>query len=550
MPSDRPPPPTRSLSPRQTFLFAALLLAVTSIGSLLLSSHKLFWEDELFEFYSDARPTLAAVLQGQRETPFSLEPPAFHLLLHGMQHLPFRPEIATRLPSLAALLLTQLCLFALTLRVTRRYDLGLLALALPFTLTTFLYSAEARVYEVLVATYAFDFVLYSQALTRAGRSRAIPVFGLALTLAAGSLLHYYGILLTLPFLAAESARCYHRRRGDWPLTLALLTSLLIVVLNLPFLAGLRPVQAMYFDSGEARWNMVPFTFLWIVDPTRTGALRARGGLATHAAALAILCALAGATWLLWRSARRHQLAAANPFLLTALTAGILLPVVNIAVGIYKAHAYSPRYSLPVIVPLIVLICLLLQPRLRQTQVLTSLLLVLAIGAYRNLHLIRQAQANGTALRSTLLLDPTLHAALSSVPDQKIYIQDLPAFLPAFFYAPPDLKSRLVNVESVDREWFWLHSGPASLFSRYMQQSTSLPITTYEQLREVRGPHLLVLYGASSEWILRELQATGGRAIPLGKALGGDLFKIDCTAPSLSQNAPPRERLQASRRLLF
>src|ERR1035441_8448101 len=104
-------------------LLAATAILVSSFVLVLLSIHyKLFWGDELLGYYSDAKPSIGAILFGQRYYPFSLDPPAFHILLYLMHKLlpAAAPEFSSRILSALFLLVTEVCVFRITDRKSTR----------------------------------------------------------------------------------------------------------------------------------------------------------------------------------------------------------------------------------------------------------------------------------------------------------------------------------------------------------------------------------------------------------------------------------------------
>ena len=507
-------------------LALVVTLLLSAATSLYVSSNKLLWEDELFEFYSDARPTFSSILSAQRNTPFSLEPPAFHLLLHAVQRLPLRPEIATRLPSLAAFLLTQGCLFVITGRLTRSRSAGLLAAALPLTLTTLEYSAEARVYSMLVGTYALAFVCYQQALSARSRRR-LASLGLFLCLSLGILLHYYALLLPLPFLVAEALRLWQGRDRHFAPLLAVLASFATFALDLPFLAGLREIRSMYFDSGETSWDMTGLTYLWIAVRNQIYDIRNRFDYQAPTFCGLALFGVTVLLWFTWRRLRQRDQSVAQQYVALALAAGLLIPIANLLLGRYRSHAYTPRYSLPVAVPLIVLLCVplsrLLQRRWRAAAVLCLVMVAGVAGAYQ---LAQVHRAEAAALRASLLPTPSLTQALQTVQDQHLYLQSIPPFITSYFYGSPELRRQLVDLQSIPLEWQWQHEAIPGLFSRNMRLSSPLPVLSYEELRARHTPFLMVVYGESTEWLPRELAAQKITVHETGTALGGRLFHVD------------------------
>ena len=411
-------------------------------------------------------------------------------------------------------------------------------MVLPLGLATFPYSAEARVYAALTAAYALAFLSYRAALSPVPRRRRLGIAGLFLSLGAAILLHYYGLFLPLPFVLAELLRARVQHRPDWPVFTAILGSFLLFLANLPFLAGLRAVQAVYFDSGEAHPDVFPLTFVWLFS--QEGMYRWRDQHSKNLLLCATVVLLLGlGLWQLARIYLRPRSLTANSYLVLALSLGLFIPALNIVIGHFKSHSYSVRYGLPAAIPLVVLAPVLADPWLRRLAPRASLtLLPLALLAcgYRIARLIHGTARDAQFTRAGLLPTPDLLAAQASVADQHLYLQELPTFLVTYFYAPDTLKHRLVLVQSVPREWHWFHSATASLFSMYMRETTSLPILTFEDLQRQPGSHLLVLYDTSSLWLRQELTAQNLTLQPRGETLHGHLYQL-----TFPRNIPVHQR---------
>ncbi len=506
-----------------------IVLGCTLAASLAWSHQKLFWTDELLEYYSDVKPTCNAVLLGQLYFPFSLEPPAFHLLLHETHNVLSRyPELAARLPSILSLLVTEICSFVITLRLTKSPTAALAAMAGPFFLTTIDYAPEARVYSMLTALFALSILCYQKAIQseNAVPSRTPSLLGLALSLGGAILLHYYGILLTIPFLAGELFRTLHHKRFDWPTVVALLAAMSVFALNLPFMRPLHEIQAHYYDTGETSFRMIPFTYLWLVN--HSGVYRfdllpfakLLAHLANALITIGVLALIVGTVqWLVtrWRTDPDAPV-------MVVLLGGFLLPVVNLLVAHYVTHAYAPRYSLPACVSMSVLAIALWKRHSTRVPWLCFLLVTLSV-TYTALHTAKAHERRVTLL-SNLIPTPQLRIAIEGQKDEHVYIQDTARFLSTYYYASPGVKQQLMGVSSADREFHWLNRDPSSIFARNINRTTNVPWVRYETLVEEGGSHLFVIYNdPTEEWITQEIASGAASAQICGPAFGGTLYRV-------------------------
>jgi 4-amino-4-deoxy-L-arabinose transferase-like glycosyltransferase len=497
---------------------------------LLWSHYKLFWVDELLEFYTDSKSSAAAIIFGQLHYPFSLEPPAFHLLLHFMERLfPAHPELGSRLISILALLVIEFCVFRITFRLTAQANAALIAMALPFLFVTIDYAPEARVYNLLAALFALAILSYQSAIEDTGGSRVFALAGLFASLSAAILIHYYGLLLPLPILAGEMVRTLRLRRIDWALLVVIAGSFAMFGLNLPFLKPLHEIQANYYNTGEARSTMIPFTYLWLVLHFKVYYyLSSFQNYRTQVLyyLITVACLVTVTMLVFFRILRPARIDARLPVLLTVLC-GYFLPVANVLVAHYVTHAYVPRYSLPAVVSLSILAALLLEPLLRHPLIFTAaLLLVLGEASHYAAYNIQRQRAETRLARTEFGFAPALRAELAAQPDHQLYVQDAPRFLILQTYLPLALRPSVIAIGSSQRELFWMYRNTTSLFLRNMGLTTNLPVTAYETVERTPGPHLFVIYNEpGEEWIGPELVCRGLLGKPLGRALGGTIYRV-------------------------
>jgi hypothetical protein len=157
-------------------------------------------------------------------------------------------------------------------------------------------------------------------------------------------------------------------------------------------------------------------------------------------------------------------------------------------------------------------------------VLTLVLGVSSLYAAYNIH---RQRAITRLERAEFVSTPQLLAELSAQPDHHLYVQNVPRFLGLQFYLPPALSPSVVAVASPQRELFWMYRNTASLYVRNIGLTTKLPTTTYETEAQTPGPHLFLIYNDPvEEWIGPELICRGLLGKPLGRALGGTLYRVN------------------------
>lgn len=200
--------------------------------------------------------------------------------------LPLPPEIALRLPFMAAYLGMCLGLYGF---VRRRYAAGyaLAAAMLPMTFPpVFGLMITARSYPLML-TAASLAIWFWQAAAE-GNARPWTVAGLWLMLAFAMAAHFFSVFLFVPFAAAQLALDWPKRRPDWAVWLALL---LFPAGYLPFLRGARNAHANYARTFFSKVNsgsvLIPYRIIYL-----------------SGAWIAISVLLLVAVWLLWRQKKR------------------------------------------------------------------------------------------------------------------------------------------------------------------------------------------------------------------------------------------------------
>ncbi|MEJ1928651.1 glycosyltransferase family 39 protein [Nostoc sp. NIES-2111] len=313
------------------------------LGLSWIAAAKLMWFDELVTYYPARQPAWADVWRYFAEgrdvhTPVSAWLMRLSLSLFGDSHW------SLRFPYLCGyfLMVTGCGCF-----VARRAGVlwGLVAASFPLTSSTIYYATEARPYALMMGMAAWAAVAW-QAL---GEKRARPWWLMILggSLAFAISLHFFAVFLTVPLILAEWTRWRERGRRDWMLAAVLLLS---PAAYLPFLPGILKGRAIYggtywsrpgLASAEESYRyfltlaLFPFLlamFIWAVTQPLLGKESGENSESRQA------LHFPREEWVL-------------------LTAWCLLPVLMVG-GAFFLGAYVPRYALPTMGGLAVLLAVL------------------------------------------------------------------------------------------------------------------------------------------------------------------------------------------------
>jgi hypothetical protein len=213
----------------------------------LRASAKYFWFDELLTVYICRLPSLHAVY---RATLLGVDysPPLLHILTRLAQ-APFGEGlIATRMPSIIAVWLLCVCLFAI---VSKRSGpaAGSVAMLLPLLSSSRFYAYEARPTGIVLGLAGLAALAWQRRAESRYRKVWLGLFGVSLL--GAFLTHCYAIALLFPFGCAEAFRSWRTRRLDRPLWALMGCAVLVA---LPFYVPLwrsfqRHVGAGFFPPG-------------------------------------------------------------------------------------------------------------------------------------------------------------------------------------------------------------------------------------------------------------------------------------------------------------
>lgn len=474
-------------------------------------------QDEFLSFYTDSTPTWHDVMHVQVHTPISLDPPAYHLLSHLAMDLFGHGATSLRAPAIFGFLLMQLALFLLVRELSGRRA-GLIAMALPVATASFRYAVEGRPYGLLLGMNAVAFLCWftaAQRFRQQGRIWQMILLSLAIIAAITS--HYFGVLVLVPLVFGELARCLTTRRVDRAMVANVVFSGLAgVLMVLPFKEALKPYQQHYYTSTVTpraisqgyrelfvRYNEWPLNAQRIV------------------ACLLVLSVMALTVWALRRF--RQRPAEQPSWVWLALLGFAMLPVFGFLFGKYATHTMEVRYVVATVIPFTVVLALLLAEHPLSGCVLVALLLC---GAITGVLQVRAAGHERNRVLATMVLPPTVQQRLEHDPNEGLYTQSLNQFFLVGYYAPEAvIRSRITLIFDENREVALTGHNTNAVTAEYLTHFTALHTTAFATMECARGGILLDTH-SSWEWIDKALATEQGFSlVPEGFGLGGDLYRI-------------------------
>lgn len=419
-------------SPRLTFSFVVIpSLAVVCAQA----ATRLLWGDELITLAVARTGSSGAIWQALLRGA-DPNPPLTHLAVLATTRLLGESALAVRVPSLAAMLLASICIWA----ILRRWVApGFAAVGVLAWMATrgFDYSYEARSYAPLAAFTMAALFCWLRASDQVRRSagtvehaawpprstaRSGWLAGMAVCLALALSSNYYGVLAWFPIAVGELVLSVRTRRV-YPATW-----LCMAAAALAFFAYLPLIRHNLAEFGPHAWNrpglsMLPESYLVLVEGV-------------------LWPVVLGAALLWWQQRKNGPMETARapgiePHERAALFVLLGYPLLGLALALGKGAMISPRCVIPVCCGFGIAAGLLSARLVREARCGAALLVAASIWV-----LARQS-ACAVLLHRQRTSFFRLMAHLEDAPAGPIYLSDSSLALPLAHYASPELRARLV-----------------------------------------------------------------------------------------------------------
>ena len=410
----------------RTLLFG--YLGVLVVGTLAVSTHKLFWNDELFTYYIAMLPSLSQVWSAL-STGQEPSPPAYFLAVRESLAVFGDPKIALRLPSLIGFLLMTVALFNYTrFRLPPIY--ATLAALFPSVTIAYYYPHEARPYGLELGFAALALLCWQRGTE--DRKRIVALIGLWFSLAAVISFHYYGILLLLPLVMGEAARTVDRKRIDFAVWACFVASTLPLFFVLQLILTAAKGTGIFWT--QVYWTDIARFYRDLLTPSGPALI----------AALTIAIIIPRFMTLDRGEEKPVQKAAFPNYEIVAIVGFIALPFFGVMLAKFITKAFTDRYVLSAVIGISVLFAMafhkMLEGRFHLAVGIAAVFI--AYLASLELHEIGYADSKRRDLEASMTL---LRSANKDLP---IVIGDPLSFVLFSHYAPSDLQSRLIYLSDV------------------------------------------------------------------------------------------------------
>ena len=504
---------------REKWLLAAMV--IVALARCLWEADRQMGFDELFTYYISRLGSFGEIL---RAVPADGNPPLYYLLAHGCLRIVGQPELAIRLPSVAAFAVTLLCVHAF---VRRRCD-AISALFATFALSTAFirfFGSEARPYALMLAFTALALVCWQSAVER--RSGRLPALaGVAAAIAGAIASHHYGVFhVGIPLAFGEVTRLVQRKRFDWPMYAAGIVGAAVLVITLPLihqtngvfldLVSRSPTFAFKpsFSDLSAyshmvdRWFFAAFimmlAFVWIALP-RTENLQGPPVPANEVAA--------------------------------AIGAALLLPIL-LAITWATTGYFKPRYVIGTSIGIAILLGYATYAagrRGRQGTVAALLTMVLMTTVWTGARVVRGIA--GSVMPFDVMTGATAGSVLASLPDDRPLVVGSPSvWMRTWWYSTSDLRKRLHYL--LDPAYAARVGNPLGELSINANRAiVPSPADSFDDFIRQHRSFLLYCQGMDviceddDDWLKRRLLSAGWTVRPLATRRDETLFAVDAPKP--------------------
>jgi hypothetical protein len=419
-----------SLEKNKYFVLLALTIFYAA-GAMAHARSKPLWYDEIFTVIAASAPDAAGTWKLAQQVDAS--PPLTHLLTHFAVRWFGNGEVATRLPAIAGFWIFCLCLFWF---VRRRLGIfyGLAALLLPVATLAYDYSYEARAYGPELAFCGLVLVSWQAAACAANAQQrlryAAACAALAISLTGALLCQYYAVMLWVPLAGGEGWRCWKARRIHWGIWAAMVFG------AAPLVWRVATIRAVVSGFSQVAWSQ-PYP----IDVLGFWEDGLQHSLSVLVLALAVMALWAGKS--AGSPAPPPPIEPQPSLPPHEILAGLLfltIPALVVAAGMLVTRSYAPRYALPGLTG-VVLLLPAVAARLSGGRSLPAFLMA----AFTSLWLIVATTAVPPP-QDPMAEESMLVQALGQGP---VVVADGQTFMQIWHYLPERLKSRMIFL--VDRE---------------------------------------------------------------------------------------------------
>ena len=493
-------------------LFVGLSLAYW-VGTCVLASRKLMWNDELYTFYIARLPTMRDVWSALLARGEQL-PPSFYIPTRVAFELFGISNVSVRLPEILGFWMMMACVLIFVARRTSWFA-ALVGATFPLVTSAYYYAFEARPYGLVMGFGALALLCWQDVTM--DRRRLVSLAGLAASLGAAISMHYYSVFMILPFALGEAVRTAARRRMDIAVWGALAVAVLPIAAFLPLIRAASAYSGAFWSPPQ--WLNMPEFYHHLLAPAVVPLVAVivfgviHGTIARDTAA----------------TSEKHHAFSFPAHELAAACGFILIPVIAVVVAKVVTGAFTHRYAMSAVIGAAVFAGFGAASAFR-TQPLMRLLSVACLAGWFAFGVVRELIEPtdfSQPLSRATIERPSEWIRATNEKDLPLVVADPHSFTVLSHHGSDEIRSRIVYLADPERALKYLgHNSVERGMLDLLKPWFRMNVTEFQPFMAEHSRFLV--YGdfmrlAFLNWLLPELQAQGMRIQLLNRAEGALLL---------------------------
>jgi hypothetical protein len=457
-----------------------------------------FWYDEVCTWVIVRQPTLSAVWRALAHGVDG-QPPGYYVIERIAAHLSGNEQISFRVPSILAFSCVILCMFVFIRRRSGAVNALLFASIPLFSILFDTYAVEGRPYALVMACISFALICYQ----RAPVIRWTILLGLSLALAQA--IHYFAVIIFVPFFAAETVfflKTRLLRLGVW---LALACGFIPLAFFWTLLSRFRALYSSHFwalpslKSAEKCYGLF-FNTTFLVG--------------VSVAAVSVL-AILGKMLLDERRTTQGNPPSTELVHEQTLALGlVLVPFLVFAVAEFAHGGFTARYALSAVLGFPLAATYVFPAIKSRTLGTISVLLLLLAFAFHEHRFWISHQASFDSQAASV----EDFVASGGHPDLPVVVSDAIQYLPLSYYASPEWRKRFMMVVDPSEAVNYVGSNSTDIEMQLMRDYAPLQVYDFQPFAAQHPTFLLYSNNAGfgDDWWVPRLYRDGYKFQMLAK----------------------------------
>lgn len=384
-----------------------------------------FWYDEVCTWVIVRQPNLSTVWRALAHGVDG-QPPGYYVIERISAHFSGSEQISFRIPSILAFSFTTVCLFVFIKRRSGAVNALLFASIPLFSILFDTYAMEARPYALVMACISFALICYQRAPTL----RWTILLGLSL--ACAQAIHYFAVIIFVPFFAAEAVFFLKTRRLRLGVWLALACGFIPLAFFWTLFSRFRALYSSHFWSLPSLKAAEKCYSLFFNTTFLVG---------MSIAAVSVLAILGKMLLDERRTAQPNSPSTELVHEQTLALGLVLIPFLAFAVAEFAHGGFTARYALSAVLGC-PLAATYVFPAIKGRILGTISILLLLLAFTFHEHKFWASHKIDFDSQAVAIED---FVASAGHPDLPVVVSDAIQYLPLIYYASPEWRNRLVMI---------------------------------------------------------------------------------------------------------